>query len=195
MATYNAVAAVTDAMLSLLRDACPREVFRDAQFEPLVISGEAPAFSEGVTLLLYRVGLNGRRSIQYPTLPDGRRPRPAIAVDLFYLLSVWGRSAVQQQRLFGWCMRELANHAALPSGVLNQHHLGPTDTFNATEDLEVTCEPLSLQDLSAIWDVLKPHIPLSVGYVVHMVPIESDDLVAAGAPVQTRRFDLGGRPW
>jgi hypothetical protein len=194
MATYNAVAAVTDAMLSLLRHACPRDVFSDAQFEPLVISGQAPAFAEGVTLLLYRVGLNGRRSIQYPARPDGRRARPAIALDLFYLLSVWGRTAEQQQRLLGWCMRELATHAALPSGVLNQHHLGPTDTFNAAEDLEITCEPLSLQDLSAIWDVLKPHVPLSVGYVVHMVPIESPELVPTGAPVQTRRFDMGEPP-
>jgi Pvc16 N-terminal domain len=194
MATYNAVAAVTDAMLSLLRDACPRDVFADAQFEPLVINGQAPAFSEGATLLLYRVGLNGRRSIHYPARPDGRRPLPAIALDLFYLLSVWGRTAEQQQRLLGWCMRELATHTALPSGVLNQHHLGPSDTFNPVEDLEITCEPLSLQDLSAIWDVLKPHVPLSVGYVVHMVPIESPELVSTGVPVQTRRFDIGEPP-
>lgn len=194
MATYHAVAAVTDAMLSLLRDACPRDVFPDARFEPLVINGQAPAFSEGVALLLYRVGLNGRRSIHYPPRPDGRRARPAIALDLFYLLGVWGRTAEQQQRLLGWCIRELATHAALPSGVLNQHHLGLTDTFSATEDLEITCEPLSLQDLSAIWDVLKPHVPLSIGYVVHMVPIESDPM-ATGVPVQVRRFDVGEPPW
>jgi hypothetical protein len=194
MATYNAVAAVTHAVLALLRDACPRDVFPDAQFEPLVVNGQPP-FSDGATLLLYRVGLNGRRTVQYPARSDGRRPRPAIALDLFYLLSVWGRSVEQQQRLLGWCIRELATHAALPSGVLNQHHLGLSDTFNATEDLEVTCEPLSLQDLSAIWDVLKPQIPLSIGYVVHMVPIEALELVAAGVPVQTRSFDMGGAPW
>jgi Pvc16 N-terminal domain len=195
MATYNAVAAVTHTVLALLRDGCPRDVFPEAQFEPLVVNGQPPPFPDGATLLLYRVGLNGRRTIQYPARPDGRRPRPAIALDLFYLLSIWGRSAEQQQRLLGWCMRELATHAALPSGVLNQHHLGFTDTFNATEDLELACDPLSLQDLSSIWDVLKPQIPLSIGYVVHLVPIEAPDLVAVGVPVQTRSFDMGGPPW
>lgn len=190
MATYNAVAAVTHAVLSLLRDACPRDVFPDAQFDPLDLSGAPSSPAEGATLLLYRVGLNGRRTIQYPPLPDGRRPRPAIALDLFYLLSVWGRTVEQQQRLLGWCVRELANHAALPPGVLNQHHLGPSDTFNPTEDIELTCEPLSQQDLSTLWDVLKPHVPLSMGYVVHMVPIESLELDPAGVPVQTRSFDM-----
>lgn len=191
MATYNAIASVTHAVLSLMRDACPRDVFPEAQFEPLQMNGQPPSFGEGATLLLYRVALNGRRTVQYPPRPDGRRPRPAIALDLFYLLSVWAKTIEQQQRLLGWCIRELADHAALPSGVLNQHHLGAADTFNSTEDMEVTCEPLSLQDLSVLWDVLKPNVPLSVGYVVHMVPIESLDLVATGAPVQTRTFDMG----
>lgn len=190
MATYNAIAAVTHAMLALLRDACPRDVFPDAQFEPLESGGTAPASGEGATLLLYRVGLNGRRSVQHPPRPDGRRLRPAIALDLFYLLSVWGRTVEQEQRLLGWCVRELANHSAVPSGVLNQHHLGPSDTFGDAEDLELTCEPLSLQDLSSLWDVLKPHVPLSIGYVVHMVPIDSLELLPAETQVQTRRFDM-----
>jgi hypothetical protein len=181
-------------MLALLRDACPRDVFPDAQFEPISMNGGAPSFNEGATLMLYRVALNGRRTIQYPPRTDGRRPRPAVALDLFYLLSLWAKTVEQQQRLLGWCMRELANRAALPSGVLNEHHLGPSDTFNPGEDMEITCEPLSVQDLSSLWDVLKPHVPLSIGYVVHMVPIESLELVEAGVPVQTRRFDMGQMP-
>jgi hypothetical protein len=190
MATYNAIGAVTHTVLALLRDACPRDVFPEAQFDPFEIGSGTPAPAEGATLLLYRAALNGRRAIHYPPRPDGRRLRPAIALDLFYLLAVWGRTVEQQQRLFGWCVRELANHSAIPTGVLNQHHLGSSDTFNPNEDLELTCEPLSLQDLSALWDVLKPHVPLSMSYVVHMVPIDSLDLTAAEVPVQTRRFDM-----
>jgi hypothetical protein len=194
VATYNAIAAVTHAMLSLMRDGCPRDVFPDAQFESMQMNGQPPPFGEGATLMLYRVSLNGRRTVHYPPRPDGHRPRPGIALDLFYLLSVWAKTIEQQQRLLGWCIRELADRTALPSGVLNQHHLGLTDTFHATEDMELTCDPLSLQDLAAIWDVLKPHVPLSMGYVVHMVPIESVEPVAAGVPVQTRTFDMGVMP-
>jgi hypothetical protein len=189
MATYNAIAAVTHGLLAVLRDACPRTDFPDAQFEPLQITGEPPALGEAVTLLLYRVGLNGRRAVHYPPRPDGQRPRPAIAVDLFYLLSVWGRSVEQQQRLFAWSVRELATRATLPVGRLNEYHLGPQDTFTSGEDLEVVCEPLSLQDLALLWDVMKPQVPLSMGYVVHMVPIDGD-LVTTGGPVQTRVFDM-----
>jgi hypothetical protein len=102
---------------------------------------------------------------------------------------VWAKTIEQQQRLLGWCIRELADHTALPSGVLNQYHVGPSDTFNPAEDLEITCEPLSLQDLSIIWDVLKPHVPLSVGYIVHMVPINRSIWLRPGS--QTRTFDMG----
>jgi len=190
VATHNAIAAVTHAVLAALRDSCPRDEFPDAQFQPQQITGEPPSIAEGATLLLYRVGLNGRRTLHYPPRPDGRRLRPAIGVDLFYLLSVWGRTAEQQQRLLAWCIRELATRATLPAGVLNEHHLGSSDTFRGDEDLEVSCEPLSLQDLSVLWDVLKPQIPLSIGYVVHMVPIDAPDVEMEGPPVQTRVFDI-----
>ena len=191
MATYNAIAAVTHTVLSLLRDACPRDVFPEARFDPQELTNESRPGGDSVTLLLYRVSLNGRRAVHQAPRADGRRLRPAIGLDLFYLLSVWGRTVEQQQRLLGWCVRELANHASLPAGVLNQHHLGPTDTFNPTEDLELSCEPLALQDLSSLWDVMKPHVPLSMAYVVHMVPIDSLDLIPAETPVQTRCFDMG----
>ena len=52
-----------------------------------------------------------------------------------------------------------------------------------------------MQDLAPIWDVMKPHVSLSIAYVVHMVPIESLAALTMAGPVQTRTFDMGVPPW
>jgi hypothetical protein len=56
------------------------------------------------------------------------------------------------------------------------------------------CDPLSLQDLQLLWDVLKPNVPLIVGYVARMVPIDSEISVVEGPAVQTRTFAMAGGP-
>jgi hypothetical protein len=195
VATFRAVAAVSRAILRLIEDSCPRAEFPDAQFalQQALDFPKAPIV-EGISVYLYRVGVNTtRRNLPPRTEPDGRRFRPPIPLDLYYAICVWGRSVDVQQRLLGFGVRALEDTPSLPAGVLNQP--GPeATTFSGHETVQLVCDPLSLQDLQLLWDVLKPNVPLIVAYVARMVPIDSEIPIVEGPAVQTRAFDMVGGP-
>lgn len=194
MATHRGVAAVSRGMLKLLDEACRGE-FPNAQFElHQALDFQKGGLAEGVSLFLYRVAVNStRRAVPIRVDPQGRRFRPALPLDLFYALCVWGRSPDVQQRLFGMCMRVLEDTPILPPGLLNQQGPEP-DTFHTHETVEIVCEPLSVQDLHELWSLMRPNVPLLVTYVARLVPIESDIALGEGPPVQTRVFSLERGP-
>ena len=87
MATYHAIAAVGEALLRLLADACPKPEFAGAQFNLYSAADFQSAMEEGVALFLYRVTPNTAGYNLAPRLgADGRRYRPPLALDLHYLL-------------------------------------------------------------------------------------------------------------
>lgn len=191
MATYRAIAAISQAVLGMLEEACPRDEFAGAGFRLVQSSDfqiDTPPLNEGISLFLYRVTVNGSlRNLPPRLAPDGRRYRPALPLDLHYLITAWGRSVEKQQRLLGWAMRTLEDTSILPSGLLN--HYGPeAETFRASETVELILESLSLQDVNNIWDGLRPF--LSVPYVARMVALESDVPLVEARPAQTRAFEL-----
>jgi hypothetical protein len=193
LATYAAIAATSEAIIGLLRRARPKDEFTKAAFE--VYQGdnfEAP-MDEGLSLYLYRVAVNAARRSLPPTVgPDGKRYRSPIPLDLYYLLSAWGKSYDTQQRLFGWAIRELENTPVIPAGVLNS--AGPEgNIFRPEETVELLCDPLPLADLINLWEALKPksNRPLSVNYVARMIAVESQVELHEYAPVQTRVYDYG----
>jgi hypothetical protein len=193
LATYHAIAATGQAIVGLLKDASANTEFADSRFE-LYQTGDfqsdAPLV-DGISAYLYRVAVNtARRNLPPSVGADGRRYRSPFPLDLFYLVTPWAKTAARQQRLLGWAMRQLQDMPILPAAMLN--HYGPeADTFRATETVELTCEPVSLQDMVNILDAIKPTEQLSVVYVARMVVIESTvELIEAG-PVQTRVFDYG----
>jgi hypothetical protein len=190
VATFNAIAATSQAILGLLSEAVPRPEFGTAQFELYQgVNLQAP-MDEGVSLYLYRVTLNTSQRNQRPyTARDGKRFRPRLPVDLYYLLTPWAKTAAKQQRLLGLCMRALEDTPILPAGLLN--HYGPEpETFHPEETVELVCDPLSHQDMMSMLDILKPNYPLSVSYVARLIMIESLIETTEAGPVQTREFDL-----
>jgi hypothetical protein len=190
VATYRAIAATSQAVLGLLRDACPREEFPHAEFALYHAGDFEKPMEEGISLYLYRVTINTAvRNLPPRTARDGRRYRPSLPVDLHYLLTAWAKDAGMQQRLLGWGMRALEDMTILPAGVLNSRMPEP-DTFQSNETVEVICDPLSLQDWSAVWDKLKPKLQTSMTYVARMIAIDSKLELTEAAPVQTRAFDF-----
>ena len=190
MATYRAIAATSETLRTLLESACPRDEFPDARFELFQAPDFQQKMDEGISLFLYRVAVNTTRRNLTPTVRlDGRRVRPPLPVDLYYLCSAWGRAVSRQHALLGWCMRTLEDANVLPASVLNSP--GPfDDTFRPGEGVELVCEPLALSDLNNLWEVLRPNIPVSVSYVVRAVPLESTLPMAEFGPVQTRELEF-----
>lgn len=191
MATWNAIAATTHAILGLLEDAYPRD-FGKLTFAPAQISdfSNDKIPPDGFTLSLYRVTANGSIRNQPPRVgADGVRYRPSLAVDLQYLLTPWAANAEKQQRLLGWAMRQLEDNAILPAGLLNRFLREP-DVFRSTETVELVLDPLSLADFTSVWDKLKPRIQTSVLYVAKPILIDSDLELREGPPVHTRVFEM-----
>jgi hypothetical protein len=189
VASYQAIAAVSRAIRGLLDLACPRPEFEGAQFKVYQANDFQSPMDEGVSLYLYRVSSSSRRNLPSRIGPNGETYRPPLPLDLYYMLTAWGRTFEKQQGLLGFCIRELGNVPILPSGLLN--HFGPErDVFREDEAVELVFEPLSLQDFSNIWEPLKPNLQPSATYVARMVSIESTVEVPGGGIVQTRRFEF-----
>lgn len=192
MATRNAVAATTRAILGLLEDAYPRNLFGKLTFEPIhavqFTGDKSPP--DGITLCLYRVGINSTlRNLPPRVAPDGTRYRPSLPLDLYYLLSPWAGNVETQQRILGWAMRELEDNTILPAGLLNKYLQEP-DVFRPEETVELVSDPLALADFTSLWDKLKPRMPTSVTYVARMVLIESEIDLREGPAVQSRVFKM-----
>lgn len=191
MASYQAIAVTGQAILGLLSSECPEE-FSGAQFELYQPNNFLNPMEEGISLYLYRVTINTtRRNLTVRTDERGKRFRPSLPVDLYYMLTPWAKTAVKQQRLLGWAMRILNVMNTFPANQLNR--FGEMNTFRQTEAVELICEPISLQDMINIWEVFKPHQQLSVTYVARMLLIDSDVEVSEGQLVGARGMDSGNR--
>lgn len=191
MASAYAIAAVTQTILGILKDAVPSE-FDGAQFEPLQIADfqKPKPLEAGISLLLYRVDYSPvQRNLQRSAAANGNQHRPPLPVDLHYIATPWGRTSSGQQRLLGWCLRTLEDIGTLNASLLN-HFGGPDPVFQANETVDVVHEPIPMTDWPGLWDLLKPNAHVSVGYVARMVFIESEIEIPAGGLVQTRVFGM-----
>jgi len=192
LASQFAITAVGRAILGILMDACPRPEFETARFELYQSGNFAKPMDEGVSLYLYRVAVNAtRRNLTPRIAPDGRRYRPALPIDLFYMLTAWARTAERQHRLLGWAMRTLEDTPTLPSGLLNHHALPEGDAFRPDESVSLVLEPISVQDMFNIWDFARHNIQVSATYAVRFVPLETLALETDNGPVQTRLIGMG----
>jgi hypothetical protein len=191
VARIQAIAATGQAILGLLADAVPKPEFATARFELFQVGDFQPSMEEGISLYLYRVAVNSaRRNLPPSVAPNGKRFRPPIPVDLYYMLSAWAKTAIKQQRLLGWAIRTLADTPILPAGLLN--HYGPeNDVFRPSETVELILDQLTLADLNNLWSATKISPPLSVNYVARMISIESTLEIVDAAAVQTREFNVG----
>jgi uncharacterized protein DUF4255 len=191
MGTFQAIAATGQAMLGLLSDAVPRDQFPNAQFELYQMTNFQQPMDEGISLFLYRIAANtSRRNLPPTTGPDGRRFRPPIPVDLYYIATAWAPTAVRQQRLLGWAIRTFEDVPILPTGLLNNYGPEP-EIFQPGETVEIILDSLNLQDLNNFWGVSKASLQLSVGYIARMLHIQSSMQMTEYAEVQTREFGVG----
>lgn len=194
MAGYQAISAIGQAIVSLLKSARPAIEFPNVdvklfQAKDVQNVGEW----EGLSLFLYRVTVSGSRRQMPATIgPDGRPYKRPLPVDLFYLLTAWAKTAEMQHVLLSWAMRTIEDSPSLPASLLNSHF--PNDRpFRGDESVELIHDSLSVQDLNNIWEILGKHnVQVSASYVVRVVSIDSrlQEPPDVGA-VQTRVIDAG----
>ena len=191
MANYRAIAAVSTVLKGLIRDRYPRDEFgAGLEIDLYQTRNFETPMMDGFSIYLYRVAVNGSvRNLTLRRSSDGRRYRPSLPLDLYYMISPWAQDVERQHRMLGWVMRLMEDQSVLSAGHLN-HYMPETDTFMPNEGVEVICEPLALTDYLTLWDRLRPRLPPSATYALRMVLIDSDVHVPDGAPVQTRLLDM-----
>lgn len=190
MARQTAIAAVSQTLLGIIEDAIPTSDFPDADFDILKISDfqQSQPMAEGISLYLYRVNLSDvQRNLRTSRQPNRVPPLP---VDLHYMLTAWGQTIATQQRLLGIAMRTLADFPTIPAGVLN-YYGRPEQNFDDHETVDLIYEPITFQEMTSLWDLLKPNAEVSVTYVVRMLYLESDRTQSMYEDVQSRIFEYG----
>ncbi len=125
MADYRAVSVVCEAIVQQLRLSYKPELFNQQRFEfkvclaPDLIS-RSRTIRAGVTLFLYQISPNAaRRNAPPHRTGDGRIEKPALQLDLRFLLTAWARQANTQQAILGWMMRVMEDQPILPAAILN----------------------------------------------------------------------------
>lgn len=193
MATNAAIATTGRAILGLLESAASSEPeFSAAAFSLHSSADLRRPIGErlAVSLYLYHVAVNTSRRNLAPRLDAlGVRRKPALPLDLYYLLTVWAKDATTQQRAMGWAVRVLHDTPTLPAAILNRH--APEEVFRADETVEVVWHNLSQQEVSDIWEVARTNQQPSASYVARIVQIDSTVSLDEYPMVQTRELAYG----
>jgi hypothetical protein len=192
MASYEAVSAVSSAIIHLLESQYQPEDFDDNQleFKVYVAKDFANPMDAGVSVFLYRIYPNGTHRTPAGRLDAfGRRLRTQLPLDLHFLLTAWAKDASLQHTIAGWMMRVLEDVPSFSAGLLNSTF---DNVFHADETVEIGLTELSTEELFRIWEVIgEKAYQLSIPYVARTVRIESRLSAGDGEPVQERVFVTG----
>jgi hypothetical protein len=190
VAKAQAIAVTGQTILGLLADNIPPTEFTNARFALYQPENFSKPMEEGISLFLYRVEVNASlRNLPAKIGLDGIMRRPPLPLDLYYLLTVWAKDTIKQQRILGWAMRSLEDAPVLSAARLN--HFGTeSDVFQPDEKVEVIFHSLTLQDMSNLWGAFKISVPASVAYIARVVGIDSTIPSEESAPVQTREVNF-----
>lgn len=192
MANHRAIVSVGDSLITYLQNAYPAQLRADfpCTFQ-LVSSNELNVsyqdFGTAVTLYLHRVAVDPYLRNTVNTDPS-KRGVP-LSVDLHYLLTIWADTALAEQTILGWVMRELYTHEAL-----SQSDLTPAGGWSPDDVIQVIPGEISNEDMMRIWDALEPPYHLSLSYIARVIRIDPAE-IPDSMPVVARRLyidEIGG---
>jgi hypothetical protein len=162
-----------------------------------------------INLFLYQVSSNqGWRNQDLPsrdTTGGQRLSNPPLGIDLHYLISAYGSVELHAETLLGYAMQCLHETPVLSRAAIRHAAANSSDektrvVLNAAkldvqvEQLRITPEYLSTEEMSKIWTALQTHYRPTVAYRVSVILIQSNEPIRAPLPVLTRgRPTLGAR--
>lgn len=191
MADFHAIQVTCDAIMRLLQESYRPDLIEPSsnlQFEVYGTEDFKSHMSQGLSLFLYRVHVNGTQRSPLMKDPVGNVRRQLLPLDLHFFITVWAPKPSLQHAILGWAMRLLEDNPVLSSSLLNGVR---EETFRGDETVEVVAGQLSNEEFMRIWDDLGTEYQLSVPYVARVVRIESLHETAEGEPVTERRFEYG----
>jgi hypothetical protein len=199
-------AVLRDLLNNGLIDASVGDVTVTAQ-SPDKISLDGDEISQ-LNLFLYRVSENqGWRNVGLPSVDSGgtnRLSNPPLALDLHYLLTAYGAGDFQAEILLGYGMQVLhespvidrqAIRNTLAPGPVTGGILPPAlqtltaaEVADQVEQLKITPEALSSDEISKLWTAFGAHYRPTAAYMVSVVLIESRRATRPALPVRLRQL-------
>lgn len=210
MSTPFAVSAVTAALQSLLVDGFTALKVGDAVGGSVKVSALPPdrvpvtgtEAANQVNLFLVQATPNpGWRNLGFPS-HDSRGDRvanPQLALDLHYLLSAYGLAELDAEVLLGTAMYLLHATPVLTRGAIRAalqavtpealgKALVASQLADQIEQLKITPEPVSTDEISKLWTAFQAPYRTSAAYQVTVVLIEGRRSARPALPVLQRRL-------
>jgi hypothetical protein len=191
MSDYTVIAELGDALVSVLF----AELNADPQIQSLIdsedrISLESPAELENnssvrLSIYLYRILENPYMKNRFPIQGTGGKLRkPPLTLDLYYLVTPLVGTPREQQIVLGKTMQTLYDRAILESADL------PGSLGSSGEAIRVILNPVSLEELTRVWQAMEISYRLSVCYVARVAIVNSQDEYF-GQPIVYKRVTYG----
>ena len=197
MSNYLAVATVTATLQRELQSAIGIDV---AGATATTVRPDAPGHGVpdvGVNIFLYEIAPNAAvRNRDLPTRSGNGQAvaqRPAVALDLHYLMSFYGDDDLGAQRVLGSVVRHLHTRPLLTRKMIQdavQAHsfLARSDLAGAVDFVRFSPLSLSLEELSKLWSVFfQTTYVLSAAYRASLVFIEEEVTPVTPLPVRERQ--------
>lgn len=196
------IRATSVSLRELLREALEGDVDLDAFFAPaqggtMVVNLNTPEEMvdlslEGVSLWLYRLQRDADTLNQPPRriAPGELQPRP-LPLCLHYLLTPIVDHATRlqapelEQHVLGKVLQVLHDIGSLRGPLLRD------DLGGQAMEIFVRLEPLSLEEITRVWDALELPYQLCVSYEVSVVPIHSGRALEQARPVDAVHPEYG----
>ena len=209
MGSFQAIGGVSSTLQALLRDRMelPSPMLRtELQVTigmPLPEQTAPAAEPAQINLFLYRT--TEHPALKNQMIPGQGHPNeygdPPLSLILHYLITAYGATEdttslndIRTHFLLGSAMRVLHDYPIITAQLTTIHgpvtpilHASLRDEF---EQVKITFDPVSLEDLSKVWTALSRPYRLSAAYTVSVVQIESRRLKRLAAPVLRRRLHM-----
>ncbi|MGJ0506540.1 MAG: DUF4255 domain-containing protein [Methylocystis sp.] len=151
----------------------PRKV-QVLQVSPRELEDIANGDQNTLTLLLYRIDVNRAMRAGFAAVRGGDG-KFALALDLFYLLTAWSKSAFDEQLMLGRAMQALAEASPL-SGASTIGTIGAGRPEVDIEPLSMIIDELSNEAMMRIFDAFPVKYRLSVPYIGRLARICVSDV-------------------
>lgn len=138
---------------------------------------------KGLSLFLYNIVENAYIKNQPMKRIDTTRLQyPPLALNCHYLLTPYGEeqandgTGINTHRALGRAMQVLHDNAILkgPALMSRLENINEEDYYNLIEEIRIILNPLSLDDLTKLWNSLNTSLRLSASYEVRVIMIESE---------------------
>jgi Pvc16 N-terminal domain len=209
MSNALGIAAVSAVLRDLLNNG-----LIDASVGDVTVSAQSPDKvkldgdeTTQLNLFLYRVTPNqGWRNVGLPAVDASGKNRlsnPPLALDLHYLLSAYGQSDFQPEILLGYGMQVLHENPVLDrQAIRNTLAPGPVtgavlppalqtltaaEIADQVEQLKITPETLSSEEISNLWSAFGAHYRPTAAYLASVVLIEGRRTTRPALPVRLRQ--------